>query len=418
MRILVVSQYFWPENFRINDLVKGLISRGHEVTVLTGKPNYPEGSFYDGYGFFKKGKDSYSGADVFRVPLIARGKGSGLLLLLNYLSFAFFSCLLGPFLCRGKYDGIFVFEVSPITVGLPAIVLKKIKKAPIFFWVLDLWPESLTSSGKVKTKSVIYFTELLVRFIYKHSDMILSASKGFIPRIKKLAPLAAERNSIKYFPNFIEEAIDHHKKDVAEIKYSFPDGFRILFAGNIGFSQAFPTILDAVEKLKSYQDIHWIVLGDGRMFNWVRDQIAMRGLQSNIHLAGRYPLETMPYFFSNVDVLLVSLRKEPNFELTVPGKIQSYLVSGKPIIASLDGEGASLIEAANAGLACPAEDSNALAESVLKLYHMEKKELDILGANGRSFCLKHFNRDKLFDRLEDWFKEADVFKQQRVFLRN
>lgn len=402
MRILVVTQYFWPENFRINDLVKGLVSRGHEVTVLTGKPNYPEGVFFEGYGFLKKQRDSYSGADVFRVPLIPRGKGSGFWLMMNYLSFAFFACLFGPFLCKGLYDAIFVFEVSPVTVGLPAIVLKKIKNAPIFFWVLDLWPESLSSSGKLKSKLIIRSVESLVRFIYKNSDVILASSKGFISRIKLLAP---KPNSIKYFPNFIEESIDQNEESFADAVYNFPEGFKIMFAGNIGYSQSFPTILETVEKLKCYKNIHWIILGDGRMAKWVNEQIDERGLKSNIHLAGRYPQEKMPYFYSNVDALLVSLKKEPNFELTVPGKIQSYLFSGKPIIASLDGEGALLVKKANAGVTCPAEDSVALAEAVLKLYHMEKKELYDMGINGRNYCVEHFNREKLFDKLEGWFRE-------------
>lgn len=402
MRILVVSQYFWPENFRINDLVKGLIRRGHEVSVLTGKPNYPGGDYFEGYGFLKGRKDSYFGAEVFRVPLITRRKGSGFWLAMNYLSFALFACLFGPFLCKGRYDAIFVFEVSPITVGLPAIVMKKIKKAPIYFWVLDLWPESLSSSGKLKFGYITFLVELLVRFIYKHSDMILASSKGFVSRIRSLA---SKGSVINYFPNFIEESIDRKENYSAEVAYAFPDGFKVMFAGNIGYSQAFPTILEAVEKLKNYKDIQWIILGDGRMAKWVKQQIVSKGLQANIHMAGQYPQESMPYFYANVDALLVSLKKEPNFELTVPGKVQSYLFSSKPVIASLDGEGAFLIKEAKAGVSCPTEDSDALSEAVLKLYRMDKKELKALGENGFKYCLAHFDRERLLDQLEGWMKE-------------
>jgi glycosyltransferase involved in cell wall biosynthesis len=409
MRILVVSQYFWPENFRINDIVKGLIRRGHDVTVLTGKPNYPGGDYYEGYGFFKKQKESYSGADVFRVPLIPRGNGSGFRLIVNYLSFVLSASLMGPFLCKGRYDAIFVFEVSPVTVGLPAIVLKKLKKAPMYFWVLDLWPESLSSSGRMKSGYIMNLVELLVRFIYKHSDMILASSKGFISRIRRQA---ASGSVINYFPNFIEEVSDRNEEFTTGA-YDFPQGFKIMFAGNIGYSQAFPTILDAVEKLKNVKDIHWIILGDGRMAKWVRERIERKGLHANIHMAGQYPREYMPYFYSNVDALLVSLKKEPNFELTVPGKVQSYLYSGKPIIASLDGEGALLIDEAVAGVSCPAEDSDALADAVLKLYRMDKKELNVLGKNGFNYCMKHFDRECLLDQLENWLKSTQTCEGQR-----
>lgn len=403
MNILIVSQYFWPENFRINDLAVGLKELGHNVTVLTGKPNYPEGKFYSGYSFSSKSFEKYKGLKIHRVPLIPRGKGSGLRLILNFFSFAFFASLFGPFVCKGSYDVIFVFEVSPITVGFPAIVLKKIKKAPIFFWVLDLWPESISSSGKIKSEKILNSIRFFVRYIYKQCDKILVSSKGFISNIKQVSPTS---DSIVYFPNFIEETMSGINDDIATDElYKFPMGFKIMFAGNIGYSQSFPTILEAAEKLRKFADIHWIILGDGRMAPWVKKRIEEIGLKSNIHMLGRYPQETMPYFFSNADALLVSLKKEPNFELTVPGKIQSYLSCKKPVIASLDGEGANLILEANAGLACPAEDADSLASAVLKLYNMDEKERETLGKNGREYCLANFDRALLFSTLEQWMKE-------------
>lgn len=402
MDVLIVSQYFWPENFRINELAIGLKELGHNVTVLTGKPNYPEGRFYPGYRFSNKCSEKYKGITVHRVPLIPRGKGNGIRLVLNYLSFAFFACLLGPIFCRGSYDAIFVFEVSPITVGFPAIIMKKIKKAPIFFWVLDLWPESISSSGKLKSKKILNVVKFFVRYIYEQCDSILVSSKGFASSIKKVSPSS---HSIVYFPNFIEETINGQNYAViTEELYKFPTGFKIMFAGNIGYSQSFPTILEAAEKLKKYRDIHWLILGDGRMASWVKERINKVGL-TNIHMMGRYPQETMPYFFSNVDALLVSLKQEPNFELTVPGKMQSYLACGKPVIASLDGEGANLISEANAGVACPAEDSDALADAVLKMYRLEEFERIQLGRNGREYCHANFDRTILFSNLEQLMKE-------------
>lgn len=411
MKILIVSQYFWPENFRINDLAIGLKRLGHKVTVLTGKPNYPEGRFFKGYTFFNKRKETYKGITIFRVPLIPRGQGNGFRLFLNYMSFAFFGSLLGPLFCKEPYDLIFVFEVSPITVAFPAIVLKKIKKAPIFLWVLDLWPESLSSSGKLKSKKVLDSVGFFVRYIYAQCDKILVSSKGFIPSIKTIFPLAGD---IVYFPSFIEEALSRGNGTLTEgamVKEAldkFPSGFIIMFAGNIGFSQSFPTICKAAEKLKHHKDIHWIILGEGRMRPWLEKQIEKQGIQSNFHMLGRYPQETMPYFFSHADAMLVSLKDEPNFELTVPGKIQSYLACGKPVIASLNGEGADLIIKAKAGIASPAEDSDALAVAVLKLYNLDENERVKLGENGRKYCLANFDRTQLFLTLEEWMKETIV----------
>lgn len=179
MRILIVTQYFWPESFRINDIALGLRDKGHKVTVLTGQPNYPAGSFFPGYGFFKKIREDYNGVDVVRVPLLPRGSGGGVRLVLNYLSFAFFASILAPFRCRSGYDVIFVYEPSPITVGLPALLLKKLKHAPIMFWVQDLWPESLSATGAVRSAWVLKLVERLVRSIYRGCDVILVQSRAF-----------------------------------------------------------------------------------------------------------------------------------------------------------------------------------------------------------------------------------------------
>ena len=396
VNILIVSQYFWPENFRINDLALGLKALGHTVSVLTGQPNYPEGRFYKGYGFGRRWIETYQGIRVCRVPLIARGKAGGLMLMLNFLSFAFFASLLGPFLCRGKIDLIFVFEVSPITVGFPAIVMKKLKKAPIFFWVLDLWPESLSSSGKMKSGKILKLVGFFVRYIYEHCDKLLVSSKGFMSSITAVSPRSRD---IVYFPNWVEE-ISGQKN----APYTFPSGVKIMFAGNIGASQSFSTICEAAEQLKAYADIHWIILGDGRMAPRVRERIRKTGLESNFHMLGRYPGETMPWFFSHADAMLVTLKDEPNFELTIPGKVQSYLASGKPVIASLSGEGAKLISEAAAGISCPAEDADALANAVLKLYNMDERERARMGQNGREYCLANFDRTKLFAALDGWIK--------------
>lgn len=403
MRILVITQYFWPESFRINDLVLGLKEFGHEVQVLTGIPNYPSGKFFPGYKFYSPLKELYEGVPVCRVPLVPRGKGQGWRLALNFFSFAFFAGLFGPVRCRGKFDIIFVYEPSPITVGLPALVMKKVKSCPVMFWSQDLWPESLSATGAVKSKWILNRVESLVRFIYKGCDRILVQSKAFI---QPTEAMGVERERIYYFPNSAEELYQplELEEDATE-RASMPKGFKVMFAGNIGAAQDFKTILDAAELLKKHSDIYWIILGDGRMRPWVETQIKERGLTANIHLLGKHPVESMPRYFSLADVMLVTLKKDPIFALTIPSKVQSYLACGKPIIAALDGEGSRVIEEAQAGLTSLAENSKLLAENVKAMYNMPESERLHLGRQARKYFESHFERSILLKKLDDWMVE-------------
>ena len=353
MRILVVSQYFWPEAFRINDLVQGLLDRGHEVTVLTGKPNYPGGSLFAGYGFLRPVRERYAGgAEVVRVPLVPRGSGSGRRLALNYLSFVLFAGLLGPLLCRGRFDVIFVYEPSPITVGLPALVMKKAKKAPIMFWVQDLWPESLSAAGAVRSKRVLRGVERLVRFIYRGCDRILVTSRGFVPRVEALS---AREKKVHYWPQWAEALYEPVEVgDNAPERSEMPDGFRVVFAGNVGAAQSFETILAAAERLRDRHGIQWVIIGDGRRRKWVEDRVRELRLEDRVHLLGKRPMERMPRYFALADALLVTLKRDPIFSLTIPGKLQSYLACGRPVVAALDGEGARVIKESGTGLVAPA----------------------------------------------------------------
>jgi colanic acid biosynthesis glycosyl transferase WcaI len=403
MRILLVTQYFWPESFPINDLVLGLREKNHRITVLTGIPNYPEGQFFSGYGLFKNRKQDYHGIKIFRVPLVPRGRGGGLRLVLNYFSFALCASILAPLLCRDTYDLIFVYEPSPITVGIPALVLKRLKSAPILFWMQDLWPESLSATGAVKSGKILKLVARLVRFIYLRCDRILIQSRAFLPQVESFG-VKSER--IFYYPNSAEDFYRPMQLDAdAPERSLMPRGFRVMFAGNIGAAQDFATILKAAEKLKGYQDIHWIIIGDGRMRPWVETQVQRRGLKENVHLLGRHPVQVMPRYFALADVLLVTLRKDPIFELTIPSKVQSYLACAKPTIAALDGEGTRIINEARAGVTCPTENPTALSEAVLEIYSLPEKEREAMGLRGRDYFEKHFERTMLLDRLEKWMKE-------------
>ncbi len=401
MRILLVSQYFWPENFRINDLAVDFQRQGHQVTVLTGIPNYPGGKFFPSHGLFRNIHQTHEGVRIHRVPLIPRGKGTAFRLVLNYLSFAFFATLLAPFYCRGKFDAIFVFEPSPITVGIPAILLKWIKRAPVLFWVLDLWPDSLSATGVVKSPLILGWVGRLVRFIYKNCDLVLVQSRGFFPHIQQFG-VAPEK--IRYFPSWAEELYRPVSPEPEQVP-TMAQGFRIMFAGNVGAAQDFASILTAAEALKGRLDIHWVIVGDGRIFEWVRQQVIVRGLADTVHLLGRHPVEKMPSFFAMADVMLVSLKRAPIFELTIPGKIQSYLACGRPIVAMIDGEGARIVEESGAGISCPAEDAEALAEAVLDMVGKSREEREAMGLKGRQYYEMNFDRALLFKKLESWMRD-------------
>lgn len=403
MRFLIVTQYFWPENFRINDLACGLRERGHEVTVYTGKPNYPEGRFFPGYGFFARSSEDHDGVRIVRVPLIARGGGGSSRLFLNYVSFALFASLLAPLRCPGGCDVILVYEPSPITVGLPALVLKWLKHAPMLFWVQDLWPETLSATGAVRARWILGLVDRLVRFIYRHCDLVLVQSRAFTPCVQAQG---VPDGKVRYFPNSAEALYQPVvvEPQAAE-RRMLPQGFRVMFAGNIGAAQDFETIIGAAERLRDAGDIHWVIVGDGRLHDWVKREIGRRGLNGTVHLLGRHPVESMPRFFALADAMLVTLKNEPVFTLTIPTKIQSYLACGRPVIAALEGEGAKVIGESGAGMAVKAGDAAALAAAVLTLYRTPAPEREAMGRRGRDYFQRHFERTVLLAQVEAWAQE-------------
>lgn len=405
MRVLVVSQYFWPEVFRVNEIVSELRARGHEVTVLTGRPNYPGGQVFDDYAANPDAFAEYHGAEVIRLPLRPRGQGS-LRLLLNYWSFVFWGCLLGPWKLRGRqFDAIFCFETSPITSALPAVLLRRLKRAPLLLWVLDLWPDTLSAVGMVKSERGLNAVGALVRFIYKRCDLILAQSRGFFPAIERWSDAPAKT---RYFPQWGEAAFDGDLDDVAEAPELAPHAgrFKLMFAGNVGDAQDFPALLDAAEATRHRADIHWLIVGDGRQAGWVREQIQARRLQDTVFMLGRYPLERMPEFFKGADALIVSLKAEPIFAMTIPGKVSAYLSAGRPILAMLDGEGSRVITEADAGLASPAGDATSLAGQALALAAMPLAERQAMGQRARAYARREFDRAALITQLEGWLREA------------
>jgi colanic acid biosynthesis glycosyl transferase WcaI len=398
VKLLILSQYFWPENFRINDVVEGLVDRGHAVTVYTALPNYPSGRFFPGYGLLGPFRERYKRAEVRRAPIIARGSGAGFRLALNFASHALFSTLLAPILVRGHFDAILVYEPSPMTIGIPARALRALKRAPVLFWVQDLWPESLSATGAVKSGPLLGIVDRLIKWIYRGCDRVLVQSEAFIPSVRSHGVPQAR---IRYLPNSAENfyrklEVSPDAPEAAEL----PTGFRVMYAGNIGAAQDFPTILAAAELIRAQRQIHWIIVGEGRMRGWVEEEVRRRGLQASVHLLGQRPPERMPRYFAHADVLLATLRREPIFAYTIPSKIQTYIACGQPVIAALDGEGARIIREARAGWAVPAEDPKALADAVLAASASPKAELQAMGNRGEAWFREHFEREKLLSRLE------------------
>lgn len=414
IRLLVLTQYFWPENFRINDLVSELVRRGYHVTVLTGLPNYPDGQVFPAFLSDPGRFSHFNGASVHRVPMLPRSEG-GFRLFLNYLSFAISASTLGFWMLRRqKFDAIFVYEPSPITVGLPAVAMRFFKRAPLFFWVQDLWPETLQAVGAVKSSLVLSAVGNLVSFIYKRCDVILAQSKSFIPQILKYAP---SKSRVHYFPNWSDPVLYSGDLIPASEVPLKPGWFSVMFAGNIGDAQDFPAILEAAEALKG-QAIRWLIVGDGRTASWVADEIKRRGLQDHVLMFGRFPSERMPSFFQHADALLVSLRDEPIFAMTIPSKLQTYLSTGLPVVAMLNGEGSDVVRESGAGITCRAGDHEGLAFAILKLSQTSLEERQFMGRKGCELSLREFDRDTLIGRLEGWIDELSSSATNRTELRS
>lgn len=400
----MVSQYFYPENFRINEVVASLVEKGVAVDVLTGNPNYPTGNVFANYRWWNCSRETFDGANVFRVPLMPRRTGGAIWLAINYLSFVLFATICGAWMLRRrKYDVIFVYAPSPILQVIPAIALAAIKKCGVVLWVQDLWPESLEATGHIKNKKLLFLVGRLVDWIYNHVQLILVQSQAFIPEIARRAPNAR----IDYYPNSVDASFANPPGEgiVLPTGLLWEEGFTVLFAGNIGQAQAVEVIVAAAQRLKHCQQIHFLVLGTGTRWAWMNEQIRFNKL-TNVRMAGQLPGFMMPGFMQAADALLVTLADQPIFSYTVPNKIQAYLASGKPIIACMNGEGARIVEEANAGVVAPACNVDALVSCILKLYHMSHGDRNKIGENGRNYYYSHFEHENLTRTLIDHLRSV------------
>lgn len=400
MRILVVTQYFWPETFRVNDLVSYLRENNYQVDILTGVPNYPEGKIFSDYELNKKNFETYYGASIFRVPVFLRRDGRKLFLFLNYISFALSSIIYGSFLLRNKkYDIVFSFATSPLTSSLPAIFFSKIKFAKSFIWVLDLWPSILFELKIIKNIFIYRTISSISKFIYKNFDYILSQSKSFQKRIN----LITNKDNNIYFPAWAENIKDNKSKNT---KYNEDKSFKIVFTGNVGEAQNFDQVIKAAVLLKNYNDIKWIIVGTGRELSKVKSVILKENIK-NFILEGKKPIEDINYYHSIADVLFISLKSGSAISSTIPGKLQTYLQSNKFILGMIEGEGKKIIEESGVGLCVNPNNPKNLAEKILYLKANQEIIKKINNSNlGQEYLKKNFDKNLILENLKKHFKIA------------
>ena len=403
MKILVVCQYFHPEEFKVNELVEGLVRRGNEVTVLTGKPTYPKGDYPKGYKFWGVQHEKYKGAKVIRLPELTRGRGGVVGIARSLFSFLISSTWYAKH-HDIEADAILCFQLSPVTMANAALIYKRKTGAKLVHWVQDLWPESVTATTPLKRGPVIYMLRRFVTKVYKHSDVILVQSKAFE---KSICEKGDFKEKIVFAPNWAEDLFI--KADVANGKqcplHPCAEEFRVMFAGNIGEAQDFGNIIKAASLIKDIPQIKWLIVGDGRARERAQQEVARLGLQETVKFFGRYPVESMPQFFAQADAMLVSLKDEPIFALTIPSKTQAYMASGKPILAMINGVGNDVVREAKCGLTAHAGDYKALAANVKKLYAMDKAELVEMGKAARTYYDANFAKDMVIDRVNDVLKK-------------
>jgi glycosyltransferase involved in cell wall biosynthesis len=415
MKILILSQYFKPETFIINDISLEMEALGHEVTVLTGKPNYPEGQIFTGYKASGIQTEKHGeNIEVLRIPLRPRGSGGALNLILNYFSFVFSAFIFAPWLLRKKkFDLIFVFAVSPITQAMPAIFLKFLKRAKLVLWVQDLWPESLVVTGFIKNKFILSCVQLMVKCIYSFSDLILVQSKSFFDPILKISANV----KLAYYPNTYKNNLTDVEAELAlplELDQLLTENFCAVFAGNIGKAQSVETIVAAAEMLRHLKNFKIIFVGSGSSLSWIQQEKKRQHL-TNVECVGRFDMSYMPLIYEKSKVMLLTLNADDILKYTLPWKTQSYMASGKPIIGAIDGEGFRVISEAECGFAGPAQNAKTLAINIQKAYEMNSTDLTRLGQNGLSYFQKNFEmKSQVHNLFSKTFQKFGLFPQDSL----
>lgn len=389
MKILVVCQHYYPEPFRITDICEELVRRGNQVTVVTGTPNYPEGETYKGYEKGKKKYEILNGVKIHRCYEIPRKKGI-LFRFLNYYSFAISS----KRFCKklsGDYDVVFANQLSPIMMVDGAVAYKKKYDKKLFMYVMDLWPASLKAGGIKETSIIHKYYKKVSNKIYNSADVLAVTSKSFTTYLKENFNIGDDK--MVYLPQYAENLFNPEdcKKE--------PDEFiDLMFAGNVGKAQNVESIINSANALKDNEKLRFHIVGDGVSLENCKN-LANEYHLNNVIFYGRKPVEEMPNFYKKADAMLVTLTSDEFSKLTLPGKVQSYMASGKPIIASIDGEGQAVLKEANAGFVVNAQDDDALTNAIDTFSKLSGEEIKVLGENSLNFCKENFSKDKFIESL-------------------
>lgn len=408
-RVLIVGQHYWPETFRITDIAEGLVERGYEVDVLCGTPNYPAGRFFDGYSFFGRKFETHRGVRIYRAPEIPRGSNTSFRIFLNYISFPFFALFYVPFFLFRHYDRVIAYQLSPVFMSLPAILISKIKGFPLYFYVCDFWPHSLFSMLSIKQAWLRKFITAFSYWHYRRSDGIMGVFKGMQERFVSDVGIDAEKTL--YIPQAPEKVYEAQPKNTSLAK-RFAGTFNITFAGNINPAQCFDVVTQAAKIVKDsgIHDIRYIIIGDGMSRKWLEKEVEKLGLANQFVFEGLKPVEKVPEYQTIADATLVALSESPLFEYGIPAKVYSYMPAGKPIIASMNGEGKRLInDMARCGVCVDSGDISGLAGAIIDIVHMDKKKRLAMGKRGRDYYFEHFEREYNLDRLEQF-----VFNGKRI----
>ena len=392
MKILVVCQYYYPEPFRIPDICEELVKRGHKVTVVTGTPNYPMGEIYKGYEHGQKKDEEINGVIVHRCFTIGR-KGGTAKRFLNYYSYAISSSLHTLF-SKEEFDVVFVNQLSPVMMACAGIVYKNVHHKKLVMYCLDLWPASLCAGG-VKDNSLVYkvFHKISAN-IYRKADLILITSNMFKDYLH--GEFGISKQKIHYLPQYAEQLFEPEK--CVKVPDEWTD---LMFAGNIGKVQNVEIVLKAAAALRDNQ-VRFHLVGDGTDVDRLK-KLKEKHKLNNVIFHGRQPLEKMPEYYSMADAMLVTLEADPVLSLTLPGKVQTYMAAGKPVIGSINGETAKVIEDAQCGYCSPANDARKLIENIKQFLAMRNRER--LAILSREYYEKHFAREVFMNVLENEMKK-------------
>lgn len=409
--ILVISQYFYPEQFRINDICTEWVNRGYKVTVITGIPNYPEGKFYENYSLFRNRKENYQGVEVVRLPLIPRGNSS-IMLALNYLSFVVSGYFWKVF-TRIKADAVFIFEVSPMTQALPGVWYAKKRKIPCYLYVQDLWPENVEIITGISNKRIIGSIGKMVDYIYQRCTMILTTSESFIESIhERGVPL----KKLEYWPQYAESFYVPLKKDKVDVAEISKDSFNIVFTGNIGKAQGLEILPKSAELIKAKTDkkIQFNIIGDGRYKQELVEMVNKMKLNEMFNFIPKQPATKISEYLAASDVAFLGLLDNRLFEMTIPAKLQTYLACGIPIVASAAGETEKNIRESKAGLCGRPGNEFDLAMNIIQLANTTKEELNQMGLNAHKYSEKHFNKNKLLNRMDFYYNISEKTEENYV----